>query len=96
MNEKQILEKLKGYEPETILDIEWNRENGKLERYYLFCGFDGNFPLLVAYEDVQIPSVFFNVLDKDLSIEKIEDAPIRLINSQTLIAKILEARKQQI
>ena len=95
MNEKEILEKLRGYELETILDIEWNRGNGKLGRYYLFCGFDENSPLLVDYEDVQNPPVFFNVLDKDLSVEKIEDAPVRLINSPTLVAKILEARKRQ-
>ena len=95
MNEKEILEELRGYEPKTILNIEWNRKNGNLERYYLFCGFDENFPLLVAYEGVQIPPVFFNVLDKDLSVERIEDAPVRLINSPTLVAKILEARKRQ-
>lgn len=77
------------YAPGTVLGIRWDRGNGRLERDYVLCGFEGSSPILVyagAIHDGN-PAIF-DIENTCGYLEKVFKADKRPVDSKTL-SKIL-------
>ena len=75
MEKEELSEQFRQYKPGEVLKIHWDGRNGELNRKNVYYGINpfNHTPLLIDVENLkQKPVIFFDVVNPEIRITKIE------------------------
>jgi hypothetical protein len=76
MENKEIIDRMNSYPVGTVVNLTWDRGNGKLSKPYVFLGSENNVPIFKGYEEGRDLAsysglVTFDIFNPEFSIKSI-------------------------